>query len=173
MQNIALISDTDQVEAINFDPNNRFRGLLPDDCSDRKDKLLRCHDVTNGLDKMVDVRTVVSAAQMPRKLFLAHSKLLTDIDCFQADLLACDSQFQFDFEPFNLGVLQEAYDYFLKTLKSLNDEVIFKNFSKDVIERFQNCVKLFKVKKVHLGKRQNNANGYESNSVELIPSDSV
>ena len=48
--------------------------------------------------------------------------------------------------------------------------------SKDVIERFQSCVKVCKVRKVSLGKKQDNANGRESNSdldIELTPSDSV
>ena len=70
--------------------------------------------------------------------------------------------------------MQEAY--FLKTLKSLNDEVLFREFSKDVIERFQNCEKLFKVRKVRLGKKQDNAYGREFNSdvdIELTSSDSV
>ena len=99
---------------------------------------------------------------------------MTDIDRCLTDLLACDSRSQFDYESFNLGALQEAY--FLKTMKSLNDEVLFREFSKDVIERFQNCVKLFKVRKVRLGKKQDNANGREFNSdvdIELTSSDSV
>ena len=49
-------------------------------------------------------------------------------------------------------------------MKSLNDEALFKEFSKDVIERFQNCVNLFKVRKDRLGKKQDNANGCVSNS---------
>ena len=79
---------------------------------------------------------VVSTAQMPRKMFLAYCKLLTDIDLCHSDLLACDSQSLFDYESFSLGVLQEAYDNFLKTLKSLNDEALFREFSEDVIDRF-------------------------------------
>ena len=90
--------------------------------------------------------------------------------------MACDFQSQFDFESLNLGVLQEAYDNFLKTLKSLNDEALFREFLKDTIERFQNWVKLFKVKKVCFGKRRDNVNGHKFNSdveIELTPSDSV
>ena len=90
---------------------------------------------------------------MPRKLFLAHRKYLTDIDRCPTDLLACDSQCQFGFESFDLVVLQEACNNFLKTLKSLNDKALFKEFSKDVNKRFQNGVKLFKVKKVCFGKK--------------------
>ena len=44
----------------------------------------------------------VTTAQLPRKLFTAHRKLLTDIDRCHTDLLTCDSQFQFDYESFNL-----------------------------------------------------------------------
>ena len=64
---------------------------------------------------------------------MAHRKLLIDIDRCHNDLLACNSQSQFDFESFNLGVLQEAYDNFLKIL---DDEALFEEFSEDVIERF-------------------------------------
>ena len=173
-QNIALTSGTDRGEEINVDSDNRFSGHDPAVCSDRKEKLFPYHNVTNGRDKVMDGGAVVTTAQMPRKLSLVHRKLLTDIDRCHADLLACD--FQSQFESFNLGVLQEAYDNFLKTLKSLNDEALFKEFFNDVIKRFQSCVKLCKVRKVRLGKKQDNANGCESNlnvNIELTPCDSV
>ena len=114
LQNISLTSGTDRGEEINVDPDNRFSGHAPAVCSDRKDKLFPYYNVTNGRNKMMDGGAVVTTAQMPRKLFLAHHKLLTDIDCCHTDLLACDSQSQFDYESFNLGVLQETYDNFLK-----------------------------------------------------------
>ena len=133
---LTLTSGTDHVEAINVNSDNRFSGNIRADYFDPKDKLFLYHNVTNGRDKVMDGGAVVSTAQMPRKLFLVHRKLLSDIDRCHTDLLGCDSQFQFDFESFNLSVLQEAYDNFLKTLKSLNDEALFREFSKDVIERF-------------------------------------
>ena len=110
-QNIALTSGTDRSEEINVNPDNRFSGHTPADCSDRKDKLFPYHNVTNGRDKVMEGGAVVSTAQLPRKLFLVHRKLLTDINRCHAVLLARDSQSQFDFESFNLGVLQEVYDY--------------------------------------------------------------
>ena len=97
LQNIALTSGTDRGAAINVEPDNRFSRHTPADCSDRKNKLLPYHNVTNGRDKVMEGSAVVSKAQLPRKLFLAHRKLLTDIDRCHADLLACNSQSQFDF----------------------------------------------------------------------------
>ena len=177
-QNIALTSGTDRSEEINVNPDNRFSGHTPADCSDRKDKLFPYHNVTNGRDKVMEGGAVVSTAQLPRKLFLVHRKLLTDINRCHADLLARDSQSQFDFESFNLGVLQEVYDNFLKTLKSFNDEElpVFREFLKDVIERFPNCAKVCKVRKDRLGKKQDNANRREPNSdvdIEMRLSDSI
>ena len=63
------------------------------------------------------------------------------MDLCSTDLLGCKYQAQFYLESFNLDVLQEAHDNFVKTLKSLNDEALYKEFSEDVIERFQNCLK--------------------------------
>ena len=62
---------------------------------------------------MASLKLTMSATK-PRKLFLAQRKLLTDVDRCHTDVLACDSQSQFDYESFNLGVLQEAYDNFQK-----------------------------------------------------------
>ena len=67
------------------------------------------------------------------------------MDLCSTDFLGYKYQAQFHLESFNLDVLQEAHDNFVKTLKSLNDEALYREFSEDVIERFQNCVKLFKV----------------------------
>ena len=87
LKNIALTSGTDLAEAINLNPNKRFSVYSCADCSDRKDKLLFCHSVTYDRDKMVDGGAVVSTAQMPRKLFLAQRKLLTDVNRCNTDQL--------------------------------------------------------------------------------------
>ena len=80
LQNIAQTSGTDQVEAINFDPNNWFSCNFSADGAESKDKLLPYHSVTNGHDKRVEGGPVISTAQVHRKQFLAPRKLLTDID---------------------------------------------------------------------------------------------
>ena len=74
-QDIALTSGTDRGEAINVDPDNRFSGHTPADCSDCKDKLFPYHNDTNGWDKVMEGGAVVSTAQLPPKLFMAHRKL--------------------------------------------------------------------------------------------------
>ena len=86
MQNIALTSGTDQVEAINFDPNNRFSDHFSANYSESKDQLLPYQSVTNDQDNRVDGGTVVGMAQMSRKLFLAHRELLIDVDGCHTDL---------------------------------------------------------------------------------------
>ena len=105
-----------------------------------------------------------------RKLFLAHCKLF--MDCCHTNLLACEFQAQFDFMSFNLAVLREDYDKFLRTFKSLNDESLLKEFSENVTKRFRNCVKLCKIKNLRFCQKRDNVYEHESNSdieIKLTP----